>query len=259
MITKRLALAGAFLWLTVLLVAVVRWDSVPRTGQVRGLLPTGELRVGVDASYPPFASFGADTIQGLDVAIAEGLSRRLNVPLCIVPLGYDGLYDALLTDQVDLVLAGLVMDPSRSQNIQFTLPYFNAGLVLVSDVTDTTLTMPSLAGRSVAVEYGSTAQTEAERWLRRIAPFEVQMHDRPDLALEAAREGSAAAALVDHISARQYLDLHSIWEAEIQDVTVIPIAGALRRDRAVLADLISETFENMLESGEITLLIERWL
>src|SRR5262245_40523514 len=81
----------------------------------------GTLRVGLDASFPPFESIdGQNRIVGLDVDIAEAIARELGVKLEIVNIGFDGLYDALLARRVDLVISGLPHDPRWTEDVAYT-------------------------------------------------------------------------------------------------------------------------------------------
>src|SRR5258708_34575885 len=57
---------------------------------------TGILRVGMDASYPPFADTAASPVGGPsrpDMDIANEIRRRLNPRVHISNLGFDGLYE----------------------------------------------------------------------------------------------------------------------------------------------------------------------
>ena len=63
------------------------------------------MRIGVDASYPPFAVATADDLFGLDIDLGSALGERLGIPVRFVNMGFDGLYDSLRADQVDVVIS----------------------------------------------------------------------------------------------------------------------------------------------------------
>jgi ABC-type amino acid transport substrate-binding protein len=94
---------------------------------------TGVLRVGMDASYPPFEEIDETTgeLRGYDVEMAREIGRRLELEVQFVNIGFDGLYDALTAKKVDAVISALPYDPLRTQDVFYTVSYFNAGLVLV--------------------------------------------------------------------------------------------------------------------------------
>ena len=75
---------------------------------------TGMLRVGMDASYPPFEEIDETTgeLRGYDVELAREIGRRLGLEVQFVNIGFDGLYDALITKKVDAVISALPSLPS---------------------------------------------------------------------------------------------------------------------------------------------------
>lgn len=249
-------IAAALLILTP--VIVVRTYRVLRL-PMPPLLPAGELRVGIDPSFPPFASSAGQDFRGIDVDIAIELAERMNVPLRFVTLGYDGLYDALSTNQIDVLLAAIVIDPARRDRVLYSRPYFNAGLVLVSNETNAVSNMEDFSGLRLAFELGSLAHSEAERWLRRIPPFALRPYVSADDALAAVQVGDADAAITDHVSARLYLQMHTDWNAALSEVTVTPLAAATSVQNGALAARIDELLEVMEADGTLNGILERWL
>ena len=248
-----------WVWALAAVVFAIRWNSIERPlPPARELFPYGELRVGVDASYPPFAVATADDMWGLDIDLGRELAARLKIPVRFVNLGFDGLYDALRTDQVDVLISALLIDSTRFGAVRYSPPYFNAGLLLVSSASDLQ-SMNDLPGRSLAYEFGSEADSEARRWLRRVQPFETQPYELPSYALDAVRLGHADAALVDAVSAGLYLRDHPGWNARTYIVTVTPYAIASRANRPDVADAISRVLEDMLFDGTVDRLIDRYL
>jgi len=223
------------------------------------LAPTGELRVGIDVSFAPFGMLEEEAFSGIDVEIARALGSYFNLPVRIIPLGYDGLYDALQTDQVDILISALVPNPSRMDRVRYSAPYFNAGLMLVSPTGASIHHMDDIAGKTLAIALGSGAQTEANRWERRIPAFEVRPYETNGIALDAVRLGEADAALIDHAAASLYLRDHPEWAARIDEVTVLPYAIASRIERTRLGDEIQRALEAMQADGTLAAIFARYL
>ena len=239
----------------------LRWSSIVRPlPPAKVLFPYGEMRVGVDASYPPFAVAAADgSMSGLDIDLAKALAQELSIPLRFINLGYDGLYDALRTDQVDVLISALLINPVRRDDVIYSQPYFEAGLVLVREADSEIENMRDLPGHRLAIEFGSLGQTEAQRWLRRILPFEVLPYELPEYALDAARLAQADAALVDNIAARLYLREQSEWEPRLTPVTSVPFAIATRIDRGDRAAVLGAALQKLIDDGTLETIIERYL
>lgn len=89
----------------------------------------GELRVGLEAGYMPFEmrDKGGDII-GFDVDVARLMARKLGVRLTLVNQSWDGIIPALLTGKFDVLMGGMTITEERARRVDFTEPYFQAGL-----------------------------------------------------------------------------------------------------------------------------------
>lgn len=223
------------------------------------IFPHGELRIGVDASFPPFAQVTGDQLAGLEVDIGRAIGERLAVPVRFVNLGFDGLYDALRVDRVDVLISALQPDEQRLNDVLYTLSYFDAGLVLVSAANSQYSSMDTLPGASLAYEFGSVAEAVSRRWLRRIMPYETRPYELPEHALDAVRLGEADAALVDAVTARLYLSSHPNWSAQYEYVTSVRYVMAVRNDRGRVWAAVNTALESLIRDGTLAEVIERWL
>lgn len=258
-ITLGIALT-VWAWALVGVTFALRWSSVERPGPpVKELFPYGEMRIGVDASYPPFAVATANDLFGLDIDLGKALAERLKVPIRFVNMGFDGLYDSLKADQVDVVISALLVDPSRTNDVRYTFAYYDAGLVLVRDSNSSIQEMDDLSGNSLAYEFGSEADIVARSWLRRITPFDTRPYELPEYALDAVRLGEADAALTDATSARLYLRAHPDWDATYSFVTHSFYAAAIRIDRGRTWDAVNHALQSLLDDGTLAQIISRWL
>ncbi len=224
------------------------------------VVESGVLRVGMDASFPPFEYVdGGGNLVGLDVDLARELAARLGVEARFVAnLPYDGLYDALIAERVDAVVSALYVDPTRSADFAYSAPYFDAGQVLVvpADAEDID-GMEDLEGRTLAVEFGSAGDVEARAWERRLTALAVLPCQTPDEALMKVAVGEADAALVDHLSAL----MTPVEGLQIvgKMVTSEPYAVAVRREDRRLLRAIDEALEGMRADGTLDRLQRQWL
>lgn len=219
---------------------------------------TGVIRVGMDAAYPPFEDVNeANEIVGFDVDLAREIGSRLGIEVQFVNIPYDGLYDALVTGQADMLVSALVAGWENEAKANFTVPYFNAGEHLVVPTSSDLLSMDDMAGRTLAVEYGSGGDVEARKWERRLADLAIVRYADPTSALDAITAGEADAALVDGISAR--LGAGASGELSVtENVTDQLFAIAIGDESDVLLEQVNEVLADMLRDGTVGTLIERW-
>ena len=240
--------------------AYQRWQARSGLAEIQR---RGVLRVGLDASFPPFESLDENgQVIGLDADLGHAIAADLGFKAEFVNIGFDGLYDALLIDRVDMLLSGLPVDPYRTSDVAYSLNYFNAGQVLAttrddiqsaddsSTATSATLNTrlrTSLAGKTVAVEWGSLADMEARR-LQKIIP-NLQTNPQPDV--QSALQFDIV--VVDGVTALENPQLRIV--AYLSDEWY---AAAVSAENSALLTEINKTLERMQESGEMERLHEKW-
>lgn len=220
----------------------------------------GVLRVGLDPTYPPFETADDGGLRGLDVDLARALAADLGLRAEFVFLGYDGLYDALATEQVDALISALVVAPERTRDFAYSDSYFNAGQVLVTPAAETDIEiMADLDGRRLAVELGSQGHVEATTWARRLPFMQILTYNSAELALAAVTNGPADAALVDQVSGRLYVKEHRELQVSKQTVTLEPYALVVRIEDGVLLEKLNDSLRHLQESGRLAEIVGRWL
>lgn len=218
----------------------------------------GRLRVGLDASFPPFESIDAQgQIVGLDVDIARAIAADLGVEAEFANIGFDGLYDALLARRVDIVISGLPYDPRWTRDVAYTRHYFNAGQVLVTLADDRTISrVEDLAGRTVAVEWGSQADMEGRRLAQDIAGLTLLRQPTAADALATLFNHQAEAAIVDAVSGV------SAFPRGLNIVTYLTdewYAAAVHINSRELLEAVNQSLARLEENGEMAGMQARWL
>ncbi len=222
------------------------------------VLESGTLRVGMDASFPPFEFVAADgTLAGLDVDLAQELARRMDVEAQFVAnLPYDGLYDALAVGRVDVVISALVVNPARMADFAYSTCYFDAGQVLVVRAGATGIVGPDdLEGRRLAVEFGSRGDMQARNWKHKLPTLEIAPYQTANEALAALTAGEVDVALVDHVSALAVDGLVVAGEPVVAE----PYAVAVPRGSQHLLRAINRALAEMQTDGTLESLTGRWL
>jgi ABC-type amino acid transport substrate-binding protein len=255
--TKRLI----FILAVVLVAVAVLWQTsaTPDLPPLSEAFPSGEVRVAIDPSYPPFAFYAEDgTLGGLDVELARALADTLGLTVVFVPVSFDGLYDKLATDRADWVIAALIVDGSREREVRYTSPYLDAGLRLITPPSSLVRSLGDLRGETLALELGSEAHNEAQKW-RAQTSFVIMPYEYPAYSLDAMRLGLAQFALVDNVALRLYLRQHPQWHINSAPVNHLPMAIAVRADRPLLWTYTERALQALLARGEIARIISRWL
>jgi len=222
---------------------------------LEGIKARGTLRVGIDPTYPPFASVRDGAIEGYDAELARAIGKHLGVRVEMVPLALDTLYDALAAERVDVLISALPFVYERQSDVRYSAPYYQAGQVLLVRFGEASIAAAAdLAGKRVGVELGSNADTEARRLARASVPgmqLRSEYHS-PEEALDALLRGELDAAITDNVSAQGYLRAHDGLSIISPPLTDEPYVIAMPARATGLSAAVDTTIERLRASGELS-------
>lgn len=152
---KVLALALA---LSLLFADAALADSRVRT--LQDIKDSGTLVIGVFSDKKPFGYVDENgDYQGYDVYFARRLGQDLGVELKLVSVDAPNRVEYLTSAKVDIILANFTVTPARAEVVDFALPYMKVALGVVSPDSALITTPEQLAGKTLIVSKGTTAET----------------------------------------------------------------------------------------------------
>lgn len=152
---KVLALALA---LSLLFAAAALAASRART--LQDIKDSGTLVIGVFSDKKPFGYVDENgDYQGYDVYFARRLAQDLGVELKLVSVDAPNRVEYLTSAKVDIILANFTVTPARAEVVDFALPYMKVALGVVSPDSALITTAEQLAGKTLIVSKGTTAET----------------------------------------------------------------------------------------------------
>ncbi len=251
---------GVGLGLTVVALLFVRVGIGGRDPTWTRIQNTGVWRVGMDPSFPPFESLdAAGRSVGLDVDLAAAIATTWGVRVEIVSLGFDELPDAVHAHKVDSAISALPVNPLRTQDVAFSAPYVEAGLLLVAPAGSDLRSLDDLVGRRVAVEWGGNGDVQARMLARKWEDnLILVLRDSVTDALDALLAGDADAALVDAISFALYArrsELVVVGQPVVSD----PYAIVVPHDAPDLLRRVNQTLAALAADGTLDQIKGRWL
>jgi ABC-type amino acid transport substrate-binding protein len=260
--SSRKAWLALVLALIVGVVGLVVWRALrtPEDAVWQRIQDTGIWRVGMDPSFPPFESLdGAGQPVGIDVDLARAIAAQWDVEVSLAGVGFDGLLPALWADKVDAIVSSLPVDPRMARDIAYSIPYLDAGLVLVVSGDDSEIsTMDDLRGKRLAVEWGSEGDVQAREMRGRLRDLTIVPLPDAAAALNSLQAEEADAVLVDYVSFRQVSaeqpDLRTVGDA----VVSVPYVIAISVEAPLLLEAVNEALVHLKEHGELDRLVQVW-
>ena len=172
------------------------------------------LSVGTEPAFPPFESVGDDgELQGFDIDLMNAIGEKAGKTVEFESLPFDGLIPALQGASIDAAISGMTITEERAATVDFSDPYFKAGLAIAVAEGDTEIkTLEDLEGKRIAVQIGTTgAETAAS-----VPEAEVSTFDSAPLALQELANGNVDAVVNDAPAT-----LDAIATGNIPGITVV--------------------------------------
>ncbi|KDO00351.2 EAL domain-containing protein [Pseudomonas donghuensis] len=218
-----------------------------------------QLRLGVDASWPPFEYRDQDgRYQGLAADYIALIQDRLNVQFKpIEPISWTAVLEQARKNNLDL-LPGIMSTPERQSYLAFTRPYLDFPIVILAhDGGPQPRTIKDLYGLKIAV-------------VENYAPHELLRTHHPDLNLVALPNVSSAlqALATDEVDAVVGDLASSIWSLRQLKLEGLYVSGetpyryqlamAVPREQKILVSILDKVMADM-SPNEISNIQERWV
>jgi len=220
------------------------------------VLKNKKIVLGTSADYAPYEFHklidGKDTIVGFDIDIAKEIAKDLGVDLVIEDMDFDGLLQALNTDKVDIVIAGMTPDEERKQNVDFSNIYYYAkqGVMVRADDKNTYTTIDSLKGKPVGVQLGTIQEDIANNDMPESKI--VSLTKIPDLVME-LKNKKVEAIIAELPVANGYVQNNP--DLVISDIKVEEDTGgsaiAVKKNNPDLIEAINKTLDRIIKDGTL--------
>ncbi|HAG59028.1 MAG TPA: glutamine ABC transporter permease [Arthrobacter bacterium] len=155
--------------------------------------------IGTDTTFAPFEfRNGSGDLVGIDMDLLQAIAKNQGFTVNVKSLGFDAALQALQSNQVDGVIAGMSITDKRKLIFDFSDPYFDSGIQMaVAKSNNTVKSYADLAGKSVAVKRGSEGETFANS-IKDQYNFTVKALDQSATMYDDVKAGNSVAVFDDY-------------------------------------------------------------
>ncbi|MEH7419131.1 transporter substrate-binding domain-containing protein [Neobacillus drentensis] len=191
---KKFGLFSLFLILTIFIAAC---GSKETPGE-KTTTSEKVYKVGVDTTYPPFEYKDGNEYKGIDIDLINAIAKNQGFKIELNPMDFGGIIPAMQANQLDVAIAGMSITDERKKVVDFSTPYFDAGLTVVVKKDNSTIkSVNDLKGKTVAVKKGTTGAKYAQDNASKLGINVVQFNDSPAMFQEVSN-GNADALIEDY-------------------------------------------------------------
>lgn len=121
------------------------------------------LKVGMSMDFAPFEFTETKdrSVKGFDVDLMKAIAKEMGCEVSFQNIAFDNLLHTLEIGNVDIVISAVSITEERKNQVAFTKPYYESGLVIaVRDNNENIKSFSDLPSKRVGVAIGTTsAQT----------------------------------------------------------------------------------------------------
>ena len=206
----------------------------------------GEIVIGIFSDKAPFGYIDANgKPAGYDVVYGDRIAADLGVTAKYVPVDAAARTEVLASNKVDITLANFTVTPERAEKVDFANPYFKVSLGVVSPTSAEITDVSQLAGKTLIVTKGTTAEAYFEA---NHPEVKLQKYDQYSDAYQALEDGRGDAFSTDNTEVIAWAIAHPGFSVGIKSLgDTSYIAAAVKKGNTALLDWLNN---QLVELGE---------
>ena len=227
----------------------------------------GTFVIASDASYPPMEFFKPGTtspIIGMDADLGAAIGKVLGLDVKLQNATFDGILIGIQSGKYDAGMSSFTVTKKREQTVDF-VTYYSAGesFYIKSDNSKTYDGLDSLCGVTVAVENGTTEQSDAQSQSKKCtaagkpAVTVLQFADQSgaNLAVSSGRAevGFADSPPVDYIVQTS----NGQFKNTGQPFGLAPYGIALPKGNGMAA-AVQAAMKQLIANGQYAAMLKKW-
>ena len=209
---------------------------------------SGEIVIGIFSDKAPFGYIDADgKPAGYDVVYGDRIAADLGVTAKYVPVDAAARTEVLASNKVDITLANFTVTPERAEKVDFANPYFKVSLGVVSPTSAEITDVSQLAGKTLIVTKGTTAEAYFEA---NHPEVKLQKYDQYSDAYQALEDGRGDAFSTDNTEVIAWAIQHPGFSVGIKSLgDTSYIAAAVKKGNTALLDWLNNELVDLGEEN----------
>lgn len=218
----------------------------------------GKLVVGSDVPYGVMEFFDeSGNIVGLDIDIVQEIVDGFGVELVVRDVVWEELFNAVKSGEIDVAISSITITPERSEEMLFSIPYFNGGQSIVVKKDNENIKLPDdLKDKKVGVQIESTGLYAVQEY----TPDElISTYQNTEEIVDAINAESVDAVVVDYIAAIGIANEDSLLKIVGEPFTQEYYGIATKLGNHALMDEVNKILREMKRTGRLDEIKGKWV
>lgn len=220
------------------------------------------LNVGTEATYAPFEYTENNDYAGFDMDLIRAIGAAEGMDVKINPLGFDALIPAVQAGTVDCCISAMTIKEDRAKVVDFSNPYFTAGLIVAVAQNNTTINgLDDLKGKRLAAEVGTTGLDASNAVKAKDPKTTVKVFDSVGEAFMELEKGGVDAVINDAPVTSYYTQTKG--KDQIKTVGAVFQATdqygiGIKKGNTDLVNKINDGLAKVKASGQYDTIYKKW-
>ena len=220
-----------------------------------------KLVAGTEATYAPFEYLDdKGNVVGIDAEILAAISEETGVDIEMKNVGWDSMLSQVTTGEIDMGAAAITITEDRLETYDFTEPYYEASLLIVTKEDSDIETLEDLKDKKVAVQINTTGHLAAQD-LQGKGSTDILAYENFSVALTEVLTGAAEAAIGDNAVILEYIknNPESGLKTIEDDSFKLDYFGIMvKKGNKEALDILNEGLAAIKENGKLDEIVEKY-
>jgi len=221
------------------------------------------LRVITEAGFAPFEfKTSNDEFTGFDMDLIRAIGTAEGYKVEITHMGFESLIPALNAGKADCIIAGYSMDADRKKAVDFSKPYFDAGLIIaVPSATEGVSKLDDLKGKRIGCQVATIGANAADSVKAKDPKTKVVYYDTVGEAFMEMDKGGLDAVINDQAVTAYYIMTADKGKAKMvgemfsaEDQYGI----AVKKGNTATLKVINDGLDKIKANGEYDKIHDKW-
>lgn len=222
---------------------------------------SGKIVIATDATWPPMEYINENKeIIGFDIDLMTLIAKEGGFEIEFKSTAWDGIFAGLAADEYDAVISSITITEERKKTMDFSIPYINAGQVLIiKNTTDGVTTLSDMKGKSAGAQIGTTGAKE----IQKSEGVKLKTYDELGLAIEDLANGKIDGVVADTPIAADFVLQNEKYKDKLKIVgepfTDEYYGVAIKKGNIKILDKINKGLQKVLDKKMDEELKDKWL
>lgn len=214
----------------------------------------GTLKLGFDASYPPYGYLDTETNQyaGFDIEFAKLVCAKLGLTLELVPIDWEIKDKELNSGNIDCIWNGFTYE-TRENDYEWTDRYLDNTIVVLVKADSGISSLADLSGKTVSVQTGSSGESALKNNEELVGSFQNGKYlTCPDYTqgFSELKAGAFDALVIDEAVARYLVDGKSEYTILEETVNREQYGVGFKKGNTALCEQINNAMKEIAADGD---------